>query len=707
MEIPVTTPDMAGQRIALLIAASEFDDSWLSRLPASAADLGALQRVLADPRIGRFTVLPPVLNESEARIRRRIDEFFSSAGANDLLLLYYSGHGLLDDHGRLYFAARDTAREAIASTAVAASFISDVMERSVCRRQTVILDCCHSGAFAKGAKSPLAAGVGTSSAFEGTGRGRAVLTATDNTQYAWSGEEIIGEPAHSTFTKHLVEGLESGAADLDGDGRITIEDLYGYVDDRVREETPKQRPKLFQIRHPGEMVIGWSAKASAQPPPADHPSRAARKPSPIESLSFPREVRPQAPGEIRIRFSPGVSFVRVAFRYDADRLDISGKDKIEDQEFEHHFSSSGLRKTRYDLKAKETGEGGKEQIDVNLFDEDGELLEEPRTAFVTIRPMNWWSSLWRKVFTSPAFMPAVIAAAVGAIISMTTVVGRLAIRQLTPPPTKAYARTITESFKTDSRGKLVDRNDWRISSPFARDTWQGKDVIWLSGPVTMFLPPERFDPEHGFRRPRTVLEDFTLTWEFKFDDERRENNTIGFLVRAQPDGRGWFQSGYRFQLQLRNGPPSRPGFQHFNLSMQELHGRPRGWRDFLPWGRQLDANTYGNGAGPFSEKESRSGESGNGPALDLASTDWYELQIQAKDDYLDFWVYVHQKDTPCREGVSLWLAFDRFYSVLSAGGTVGVQLEPGDKALLSQMSLVAPKQPDPQTGEKLPPCPQN
>jgi hypothetical protein len=45
------------------------------------------------------------------------------------------------------------------------------------------------------------------------------------------------------FTRFLVEGLATGNADLDGDGDISLDELYSYVYDRVIEEMPQQRPK--------------------------------------------------------------------------------------------------------------------------------------------------------------------------------------------------------------------------------------------------------------------------------------------------------------------------------------------------------------------------------------------------------------------------------------------------------------------------------
>ena len=91
------------------------------------------------------------------------------------------------------------------------------------------------------------------SAFE-AGYGRVILTASDSTQFAWEGNQVIGDTANSLFTHFLVEGLK-GEADLDGDGRITVDELYDYAYERVRFVTPKQTPSKFSSKQQGEIIL--------------------------------------------------------------------------------------------------------------------------------------------------------------------------------------------------------------------------------------------------------------------------------------------------------------------------------------------------------------------------------------------------------------------------------------------------------------------
>ena len=243
------------QRLALIIGNSVFRDQTLARLLKPDADVGALADVLLDKEIGDFNDVKLLVNMSSTQVRRAISNFYSKKQRDDLLLLYFSGHGVLDDQGRLHLAVKDTERALLRATAIPAAFITEEMNNSRSRRQVLILDCCHSGAFARGSKGATGASVGTATAFEGTGFGRLVLTATDATQYAWEGDQVIGEAENSVFTHYLIQGLKTGQADSDGDGRITVDELYDYVYDQVVQRTPKQTPGKWSYREQGEIVL--------------------------------------------------------------------------------------------------------------------------------------------------------------------------------------------------------------------------------------------------------------------------------------------------------------------------------------------------------------------------------------------------------------------------------------------------------------------
>ncbi|WP_020119373.1 caspase family protein [Streptomyces canus] len=243
------------RRLALLVATYEHDDPGLSRLTAPAHDAEALAEVLRDPAVAGFDVTL-LVNEPHYRVGEAVGDLFDGKRSDDLVLLYFTGHGLKDEDGRLYLAMRNTRRGSLLFTSLPAEQVDQAMAGSDSRRQVLILDCCYSGAFPAGRLAKSDPGVHALERFQG--RGRTVLTASDAMQYSYEGDRLSGSAVQSVFTRHLVTGLREGAADLDGDGDITLDELYRYVHDRVVDEMPQQRPKR-QDDVEGRIVIARNA----------------------------------------------------------------------------------------------------------------------------------------------------------------------------------------------------------------------------------------------------------------------------------------------------------------------------------------------------------------------------------------------------------------------------------------------------------------
>lgn len=253
---------MTENRRALIVASYQYQDPALRQLVAPAQDAEALARVLQDPAIGGFQV-QTLLNEPSHKVTQAIEAFFTDRKLDDLLLLYFSGHGIKDDWGRLYFATTNTIYKSLRSTAIPARLVNEVMSDSRSRRQVLLLDCCYSGAFAR-TKSDKTVGIKE----QLRGRGRVVLTSSNALQYSFEGDEIAGEGVRSVFTRVLVRGLETGKADRDEDGNISLDELYEYVYDHVVDETPKQRPQKVATVE-GKIIIArnphWVMKPAELP----------------------------------------------------------------------------------------------------------------------------------------------------------------------------------------------------------------------------------------------------------------------------------------------------------------------------------------------------------------------------------------------------------------------------------------------------------
>jgi uncharacterized caspase-like protein len=229
-------------KVALLIGVSEFADAALANLPAALRDMKAVQSVLNDVERGGFDEVRLLENPERQPMEEAIDALFRDRQKDDLVLLYFSGHGIKDDTGKFSLATRITQKDRLRTTAVAASFVHDVMSNSRSRRQVVILDCCFSGAFATGMMAKDDASVDVKTQLGG--EGRAVLTASSAVEYAFAhADEDL-----SIYTRFLVEGIRTGAADIDTNGHITVDELHHYAQRKVQEAAPAMKPEIYAVK---------------------------------------------------------------------------------------------------------------------------------------------------------------------------------------------------------------------------------------------------------------------------------------------------------------------------------------------------------------------------------------------------------------------------------------------------------------------------
>ncbi len=253
------------RKFALVIGNTEYGDPGLVQLAAPQNDTDDFARVLRDPNICAFDDVRVLFNELSSTVIEAIDAFFDERKPDDLLVLYFSGHGVRDELGSLYLAFKNTIRTRLRATAIKSDYIREAMDQSRSKRQVVILDCCNSGAFPQGTKAEIGGPMGMAPALQGYGR--FVLTASDATQFAWEGDKLIGEARDSLFTHFLVKGLE-GEADSNGDGKITVDDLYDYAYEQISKVTAKQTPTKSAAKVEGEFVMRRITRLEDIPPVA-------------------------------------------------------------------------------------------------------------------------------------------------------------------------------------------------------------------------------------------------------------------------------------------------------------------------------------------------------------------------------------------------------------------------------------------------------
>ena len=153
------------------------------------------------------------------------------------VLVYYSGHGWLEDSKqRYYLLQHDIDPFDVPSSALSADDFTKALRQIQSKRLLVVLDCCHAAGMAtakEGKPSPLKLPPGFSksppSESKGfidslkEGKGRVVFTSSRGEQQSW-----IKDENSSIYTYHLLEALQ-GAGNMPGDTEVRVSNLMHYL----------------------------------------------------------------------------------------------------------------------------------------------------------------------------------------------------------------------------------------------------------------------------------------------------------------------------------------------------------------------------------------------------------------------------------------------------------------------------------------------
>lgn len=249
------------KRYAVLIGNSVFTgfpEDELAPLKTPTNDIRLLKEAFSNPERGGFEV-DCLENCESGVIKRTIETLIMKAKDPDALgLIYYSGHGLLDQMSQLRLAAADS-QPKMWSTTVAISEISDLITVHRPKRLIILLDCCYSGAGIIGLELKGPGSAAANSVRESlktlSGEGVVMMTATTPVQQA-AGNTTTG---FGLFTKHVAEGIGAAKARRSHKQMITVNDLYAYVSDQMKMDNCDQTPMLWNAQAGGDIILSESS----------------------------------------------------------------------------------------------------------------------------------------------------------------------------------------------------------------------------------------------------------------------------------------------------------------------------------------------------------------------------------------------------------------------------------------------------------------
>ena len=257
-----------GEQWAVVIGVSKFQHPDINPLSYTDDDAIAVYNYLtAEGGFAKENV--QLLIDEDAttvNIKKALGEFLSKkSGKDDLVFIYFAGHGAPEadpgsgdnDGYSKYMITYDTDPESLYSTAMPMNEIATIFERIYAEKIVFFIDSCYSGASGGRTFSSSEGGraMNISDGFlaELSGKGRLIITASDANEISLEKDEL----KHGIFTYYMLEGLK-GEGDIDGDGYITVDELYGYLYDKVARVSEQKQHPTKKGESQGHIVIGVS-----------------------------------------------------------------------------------------------------------------------------------------------------------------------------------------------------------------------------------------------------------------------------------------------------------------------------------------------------------------------------------------------------------------------------------------------------------------
>jgi hypothetical protein len=184
------------------------------------------------------------------------------AGKDDTVIIFYAGHGAVEidpldpdgDGYEKYLLPYDARLDDLYSTAIAMKEVKTIFQRIHAERVIFIADTCYSGA--SGGRTMLASKARATLSekfFEriSKGKGRIIISACSANEISKEDDSL----RHGVFSYYLLKGLK-GEADFDGDGIITISELFSFLSKRVPQGSGQDQHPVRKGETEGELVIG-------------------------------------------------------------------------------------------------------------------------------------------------------------------------------------------------------------------------------------------------------------------------------------------------------------------------------------------------------------------------------------------------------------------------------------------------------------------
>lgn len=219
------------------------EDGPLRYAEADAARVAAVLREVGDVRPTNLILLRGEDADTVRRTLIAVNERVRAAGDQTVLLVFYSGHA-------------DAEALHLGNARLELSELEQLVRGSAARFRLLILDACRSGALTRVKGGTPVPPFDVRVSEHVPGEGAVFLTSSSASEDSQESDELKG----SFFTAALVSGL-LGAADADGDGKVTLREAYAYAYVATLRASSKsfagtQHPTFqYEFRGQGDLVL--------------------------------------------------------------------------------------------------------------------------------------------------------------------------------------------------------------------------------------------------------------------------------------------------------------------------------------------------------------------------------------------------------------------------------------------------------------------
>ena len=240
----------AREQWAVVVGIGQYQSTAIPSLRYSVADAELVQQTLVGQAGFKKENVLLLTDKTERKptlrdLKWALGTFLArSAKKDDLIVIYFAGHGApeIDPRGTesdglaKYLVPSDADPNDLYSTGLPMDEFQTIFDRIEADRVVVLLDACYSGAAGgRTFASRRTRAVRVDEVFLDRltrSKGRAIITASRASEVSIE----VPELGHGLFTYYLVQGLH-GAADLDRDGIVTLQELYQYLEQQVAQKS--------------------------------------------------------------------------------------------------------------------------------------------------------------------------------------------------------------------------------------------------------------------------------------------------------------------------------------------------------------------------------------------------------------------------------------------------------------------------------------